>query len=246
MKPWNFARRCLRRALLAGLVLACLMGGMHAGDLDSLRGEQVGWARLKTANPWWRTHATTDPKLMRFFRQQTTLNIDPTWYIADVEDLRAMCAYPLLFSQSISMVSSSSGHANLAEYLQRGGFLLIDACINPWARGEPREYIAEQERVLRECLPDVRFAALPNEHEIYRCFFKFSGGPPHTEDHQGWGDYGLYGVYLGTRMAGVISTSGLQCGWAGMKTVQGHDTLCMKMLVNIYLYAMMQGGSGPS
>jgi len=215
----------------------------QAGDFDGLRGEQVGWARLRTPNPWWRTHAAADPRLMQFFRDETTLNIDRIWHSADVENLEAMCAYPLLFSQSIALVSSSTGRANLAEYVKRGGFLLIDACINPNTRGDPDVFIANQKRVLTDSLPGVRFFLLPPDHEIYSCFFKFPGGPPHTEDQERWGDHGFYGVYIGSRMAGIISTSGLQCGWAGMKRVAGHDTLCMRMLVNVYLYAMLQGGS---
>ena len=40
------------------------------------------------------------------------------------------------------------------------------------------------------------------------------------------------------RLAGVISLSGLQCGWDGMVAPAGHNVECMKMLVNIYTYAL--------
>jgi hypothetical protein len=44
-------------------------------------------------------------------------------------------------------------------------------------------------------------------------------------------------------VAGVITLSGLQCGWSGQAAPPGHDVLCMRMMVNIYVFAMMQGGA---
>jgi len=232
--------RILWHLPLLAVVLFAL--GASAEDPNDLRGERVGWARLKTASPHWKGHAQTDPRLIRFFREETTLNIDPTWYEADVDDLKEMCSYPLLFAQNIQPVTDPNARHNLAEYVRRGGFLLIDACINPNLRGNPDTFISEQIRTLKICLPEAQVSLLPNDHEIFHCFFKFNAGPPHTEDHEGWGDHGLYGIYIGSRLAGVISTSGLQCGWAGMKPVPGHDSRCMQMLVNIYVYAMLRAG----
>jgi hypothetical protein len=209
---------------------------------DSLRAERVGWARLKTAGELWRRHADSDPLLMRFFREHTTLNIDPTWYSADAERLDEMCAYPLLFAQSLAPVQSATGVRNLGEYMRRGGFLIIDACINPQIRGNPDFFVARQKRALLESLPEVRFALLAHDHEIFRCFFFFPDGPPRTAVEPEWDHGELIGVYLGSRMAAVITTSGLQCGWAGMRHTPGHSEMCMKMLVNIYLYAMTGGG----
>jgi hypothetical protein len=56
-----------------------------------------------------------------------------------------------------------------------------------------------------------------------------------------WAKFGLRGVMIGNRMAGIISMSGLQCGWAGMIQPPGYGVKCMRMLVNIYIWAMMQG-----
>ena len=232
----NRKGRWLQRALLAVLFLQPLFGS----DNDSLRSERVGWARLQTSSPNWRVHAATDPRLMQFFRNETTLNIDPTWYAADVKNLEEMCRYPLLFSQGIQTVGAPEERHNLAEYIRRGGFLLIDACINPVYRGDVDVYIARQQQVLLQSLPGVRFQLLPNSDPIFHCFFQFPDGIPHTAVEPGWNNHGLYGIYLGRRLVGVISTSGLQCGWAGMRRLPGHDIRCMQMLVNIYIQAMMQ------
>ena len=229
------------------LLLLLLSPFLASGqDADALRPEAVGWARLKTPSEWWRRHSNGDPTLMRFLRDNTTLNIDPTWYVADVENLPQMCAYPLLFSQGIQMLDTAASKKNLGEYMRRGGFLLIDACINTNVTPDPDEFMRGQIAMLAEILPEARVAELPPNHDIYRVFFQFpEGRPPHmymdnTYDPD-WAKFGLRGVMIGNRMAGLISMSGLQCGWAGMVQPPGYNVKCMRMLVNIYIWAMMQG-----
>ena len=245
-------RRFCRLALLP--LLFVMVSGLRVCAQDSgdaLRPEAVGWARLKTPSEWWRRHASADPTLMQFLRDNTTLNIDPTWYVADVENLQQMCTYPLLFSQGIGMLTTPTSKTNLGEYMRRGGFLLIDACINAGVTPDPDVFFAQQKEMISEILPEATVVELPPNHDVYNCFFQFPDGkPPHTF-YQGvfdpaWDKYGLYGIMVGNRMTGIISLSGLQCGWAGMIAPAGHDVECMQMLVNIYIWAMMQGGeNGP-
>ena len=97
-----------------------LLGAGAAGALalplpgasqDGLRGDRVGWARLKTPSPEWKRHAGSDPVLTKFFRDETTLNIDPNWYVADVNHLAELCKYPFLFSQGVGMVVNPTGRS---------------------------------------------------------------------------------------------------------------------------------------
>jgi len=245
-------RRIYRAALLPLLLVMASVLRVSAQDPgDALRPEAVGWARLKTPSEWWRRHASADPTLMQFLRDNTTLNIDPTWYVADVENLKQMCAYPLLFSQGIGMLNTPTSKANLGEYMRRGGFLLIDACINTNVTPDPDVFFAQQKEMLSEVVPEATVVELPPDHDVYNCFFQFPDGkPPHTFMENiydpAWDKYGLYGIMIGHRMAGIISLSVLQCGWAGMIAPEGHQVDCMKMVVNIYIWAMMQGGeNGP-
>jgi hypothetical protein len=241
------ASRCTRIALFPLLfLLVSPIAFAQSGDSDALRPEAVGWARLKTPSEYWRRHSSGDPTLMRFLRENTTLNIDPTWYVADVENLPGMCAYPLLFSQGIHMLNTATSKANLAEYIRRGGFLLIDSCINAQITPDPDEFLSQQTAMLAEILPEARVEPLPPDHDVYRCFFQFPDGrPPHTYSDNiydpDWAKFGLYGIMIGKRTAGIISLSGLQCGWDRMIAPPGHEVECMKMLVNIYIWAMMQG-----
>ncbi len=217
-----------------------------AADVSQMRADRVGWARLQTSGPHWKRHSSSDPVLAQFIRENTSLNIDPTWYAADVENLGEMCKYPMLFSQGIGMVADATARNNLAEYIRRGGFLLIDACINKNVTPDPDAFLADQVRVLSAILPESRVVPLQGGHDIFHCYFQIPGNtPPHMYcdniyDAQ-WAKHGLYSVMLGPRMVGVISLSGLQCGWDRMISPPGLPEACMRMLVNIYTYAMLQG-----
>jgi hypothetical protein len=219
-----------------------------AANAQRLRGDRVGWARLKTTSEWWMRHAAGDPKLMSFLREHTTLNIDPTWYVADVQNLDQMCSYPLLFSQDLAVIQNAAARANVAEYMRRGGFMLVDACCNITINPDHDVFLAQQMDFLKDILPEAKVVALPPDHLVYRGVFLIPGGhPPHTffnniQDPKK-ARHGLYGIRIGDRQAGIISLSGMQCGWSPMGTLPppGHREECMKMLVNIYVYAMMQG-----
>ena len=237
----ELSRRHFMR-LLAGSGLALAAPKLLADGLDELRGDRVGWARLKTKSPIWMRHSGSDPKLMQFFRQKTTLNIDPTWYAADVESLGEMVKYPFLFSQDLRPAQSKNARENLVEYIRRGGFVLVDSCINPGTRDPLAEVFNQQHAELfMALLPEAKVLQLNPEHDLFRCSFDFPDGPPHTAVEAGWDRDPFYGAYIDRRLIGIISTSGLQCGWDGMRALYGFDVTCMQMLVNIYIYAMMQG-----
>ena len=245
----EISRAQFLKRLMAG---AMFLPGIAAlgGPMDRLRGDRVGWARLKTSSLYWMRHSGSDPVLMTFFRDQTTLNIDPTWYTADASNLSDLCRYPLLFSQGFGMVTEPAARNNLAEYVRRGGFLLLDACCNPKVTPDFDDFIRQQTDFFSAVLPEARVANLPATHEIYRCHFQIPGGhPPHTFMAGAYdarkAQHGLHGVMIGQRMAGLISVCGFQCGWDEVTANHGigplgHSQACMRMLVNIYIYAMMQ------
>jgi hypothetical protein len=233
---------------------AVFTSGMAAfgGGFDHLRSDRVGWVRLKTPSTQWRRHAGADPVLTRFFRDETTLNIDPVWYVADADNMDELRRYPLLFSQGVSFITSDVGRSNLAEYVRRGGFVLVDACHDPRVTPDFDQFLRDQIAFYALVLPEAQIVSLPPTHDVYRCHFQIPDGkPPHTFASNIFDPrkvrHGLYGVMLGSRMAGIISLCGWQCGWdhvtenPSAAPVGIEDVACMRMVVNIYIYAMMQG-----
>lgn len=247
----DISRARFLKMLLAGAAFAPGLTLFGAG-LDQLRGDRVGWARLKTASPNWKRHAGADPTLTKFFRNQTTLNIDPIWYAADVDHMDELCRYPLLFSQNVGVVTDQQGRANVAEYIRRGGFMLVDACHDHRVTPDFEEFLVQQRAFYAAALPEALIVQIPPTHDIYRCYFQIPDGkPPHTFMGNTYDPakarHGLEGVMIGSRMVGIISVCGWQCGWdhvtehASPSTPTDLVAECMEMVVNIYIYAMMQG-----
>jgi hypothetical protein len=246
----ELSRAQFLKMLLTGAVLAPGLVAMGS-DYDNLRGDRVGWARLKTLSPHWKRHAGSDPTLTRFFREETTLNIDPIWYAADVDHMDELSKYPFLFSQNVGIVADQLGRDNVAEFIRRGGFMLVDACHDSHVTPDFDEFLAQHFSFYSAVLPEVQIVLLPSTHEVYSCFFQIpEGKPPHTFMGNIYdprkASHGLYGVMIGSRMAGIVGVCGWQCGWDRVTehashTPAGLDVACMRMVVNIYIYAMMQG-----
>lgn len=207
------------------------------------RGGRVGWARIITSSQFWDRHAQSDSVLTRFIREETSLNIDPTWYSADPENLDQLCRYPLLYTNNLTDVEGAAKQKNLAEYLRRGGFIFIDACSNHAVTRDPDEFLRKHIALMHAIAPQAEVRKIPANHEIYRQYFVMKETPPHSYMSGAydprWAKHGFYGLYQDDRLIALISLSGLQCGWDGHFTVE-HAENCMKMVVNIYVYAMMR------
>lgn len=221
------------------LVSALLLTPAAADPVPDIAGGKVEWARLKTPSPSWNRHASSDHFLLEYIRRSTTLNIDPVWRAADVEDIHQMCAYPFLFSEGLGYVDEA-GRKNLREYIQRGGFLFIDSCIAPNVNRREDDFIALQMDALHDILPDMRTESIPADHEVFHNCFDMVDGLPNTriDDLPDWPPEGLTAIYSKNRLVCIMSVSGLQCGWAGIIPSQEHCTECMQMMINIYVYAI--------
>jgi hypothetical protein len=239
----NLAQLNRFRFTLARLGLAALLlltpSLARATETDLGGGGKVEWARLKTPSPSWNRHARSDHYLIQFIRDSTTLDIDPSWHAADVNSLNEMCAYPFLFCEGLGDVDEA-GRRNVREYLQRGGFLFIDSCIAPQVNLREDDFIAAQMAALHEILPDLRTEPIPADHAIFHNCFDMVDGLPNTriDDLPDWPPEGLTAIYSQNRLVCILSVSGLQCGWAGIIHSQEHCTNCMKMMINIYFYAI--------
>lgn len=233
----------MRLVLVLGVVFLCWCDQALGQVNGTLRGGRVGWARLHTTDRYWQRHSDSDDQLSTFIRNETSLNMDPTWYSASVDNLEDLCTYPLIFANTLASVTSDRARANLVEYLKRGGFLVVDACINNSVNPDPARFFERNKEVFYALLPGCEIRPLPLEHEIYTCFFALAVKPPHTFHNarydRRWAQHGLYGVFLKGRMVSVITLSGLQCGWSRVPATRpNHAQECMEMMLNIYVYAM--------
>lgn len=230
-----------KRSLIFLLFNLVVVGSLQA---QGSRAGKVSWARLKTEYRFWNRHSSAEPVILKFIHDHTNLDIEDTWKAADINHLEQLVTYPFLYSEGIHTVKDPLHLRNLQEYLKRGGFLVIDSCINPEVTENPDVFVRDQIRLLNRLLPGAKTKRLPKDHSVYSIFFTIEGGAPHSFNDSvydpEWAKHGLYAVFYEDSPVAVVSVSGMKCGWAGFMTWPGHDVLSCQMILNIYIWAMTQ------
>lgn len=227
----------LRRHAFFLVSLAAVLQGAVPASQPSV-GARVEWARLKTGSPYWDRHAERDMQVLQLMRKETSLEMSDIWHSARAINLDELCAHPFIFAESVAPLSEPELE-KVAEYLRRGGFLLIDACVAVSINPNAQKFLEAQIQTLSRKLPGLRMETLKPDHEVFSVYFKMTKFPPQTRSgsNPSWANGStepLRGVFLGDRMIGVISLSGFQCGF-GQNPNPGE---VMRMVTNIYIYAM--------
>jgi hypothetical protein len=218
--------------LLPLLIAPVFLCGAASPDDPRLRGGKFEWARLETGEPYWDRHIDTDPSVIGYLRRSTALNIDPKVHVAKATSLDELRRYPLIFCKDISVFSAAE-RRNFAEYLRRGGFMLIDACRNEGVNSSPQAFLNYQVKTLSLEIPDLRVLKLEPSHEVFSIFFKMRQFPPARPQYPG----PMYAVVMGERVVGFIAINGFMCAAQGIEGA-GIAADSAEMMINIYIYAL--------
>lgn len=243
-------RRNFMRLLAAGGA-----GGLALNPLRSFaenaRGPLLPWARLKFPCRGgdmddWNVHPNGDLNLIDEIRARTSLNVEKRWNIAESAKLETLTPFPFIFMHAeMAPNLGAADVANLREYLLRGGFLFAEDCVNGKARSDKSkdEFFRRMRDVeFPRILPEAKLEKLPNDHPVFHCFYQFNDGLPLMPGRK---PHGLHGLKLNGRLVALLSATDLHCGWANGEEWFGHELHkeSLQMGINIYLFAMMEGGA---
>ncbi|HEX9829889.1 MAG TPA: DUF4159 domain-containing protein [Bacteroidota bacterium] len=132
-------------------------------------------ARLKyNGGGDWYNDPSAEVNLLRFIRQNTTIDVDPRYEFVDLASDK-LFGYPVLFMTGHGNVVFSENEAQrLRTYLERGGFLYVDD-----------DYGLDKafRRELKKVFPDQDLVELPFNYGLYTCHFNFPNGVPKTHEH---------------------------------------------------------------
>jgi len=132
-----------------------------------------------------RQYADALPSLLEELRTRATLNVDPfPIYIDSFED-EVIFEHPVIYMNAADRLDWSLSAAevkNLKAFIERGGFIFIDAGINAsFLRGNARhgqmqsfadwEVTPEVEAAFKQVLPKQRFEPLPRSDVFFRAFY---------------------------------------------------------------------------
>jgi hypothetical protein len=181
----------------------------------------------------WYANRTALPNLIAFCNQNLRTNIDTKEDIVEVGSA-SLYNYPFLYLTGHgNIVFSSQEAANLRKYLIGGGFLHIDDNygLDKFIRKE-----------MKKVFPELTFAELPANHEIYHQKYKFPGGLPKIHEHDGKRPQGLALIYKNRVVCYYTFECDLGNGWEDLGTykedTQESRLKALKMGANLIQYAL--------
>ncbi len=181
----------------------------------------------------WYQAQTPLPTFLQYVRTHTLI---PVAAEADVVELSSdrLFTYPLVVLSGHGNVSFTADEAlRLRQYLESGGFLLID---------DDYGLDAYVRREMEKVFPDQAFVELPHSHPLYRAHFQFPDGPPKTHEHDGKAPQG-FGLFHDGRLCVLyLYESNITDGWEPPDV--HHDApavreAALRMGVNVLAYALM-------
>ncbi|GAB2528013.1 DUF4159 domain-containing protein [Rufibacter soli] len=198
------------------------------------------FVRLQYRSGNWDTDQRMPSNLLNSLVEYTTVPVMEQEKVISLESAD-LFRYPFCYLSGHKLVQFNvKEKANFVKYVQNGGFVFVDDC-NHDIDGLFARSFEEQMRV---CFGPRALKKLPNNHPLYRSFFKFEEGPPTTSfELNGWGD-DLVHDYLKAyevngRIGVLYSNKDYGCEWdydfRNKRWLAEDNT---KFGVNILMYAL--------
>ena len=216
--------------------LALAPGAARA--LASSPGEFV-FARLRYDSGDWDYNPKVCSNVLDTVLQYTSIPVKQDEVVITL-DSADLLSFPFLFMTGHKLVRfSEKERRGLVRYVENGGLLFSDDCNHDVNGLYAKSFEAEMVRAFG---PGA-LQKLPNDHRVYRSFFKFSGPPQTTHELNGWGDNVVHGYLRGVerngRLGVVYSNQDYGCEWDYAwqnKRFRTKDNT--KFAVNLVVYAM--------
>ena len=196
-------------------LLGPLLAGLLLGAAPSAPPEPFVWATLRYESGDWDSAPLVPANLVHSIAQYTSIPVAARGAVVDLGSPE-LFRYPFVYMTGHLPVRFSRRESdNLAAFVARGGFVFIDDHNHDVDGAFHRTATAELARIFgsRALRP------LPNDHEIYRAFFRFEDGPP-TTSHElnGWGDNLIHeqlsGIEVDGRLGVLYSNKDYSSEWS--------------------------------
>jgi hypothetical protein len=219
--------------------LLALVGALLATTAGS-RAAPFVFATARYESGDWDSAPLVPALLIHSLAEYTDIPVAPEGVVVDLGSPE-LFRYPFVYLTGHLPVRFSAAESrNLRTYVERGGFVFIDDHNHDVDAAFAQTVAAELARIfgvgaLRE---------IPNDHELYRSFFRFPDGPPTTtHELNGYGDNlvheHLYGVFVDGRIGVLLSHKDYSSEWGyhvSNKRFQGRDNT--RFGVNVIVYAL--------
>lgn len=171
------------------------------------------WATAQYESGDWDSAPLVGPNLIDSLVRYTSIAVSPTPAVVALSSSECL-RYPFLhLTGHLPVRFTDAERSNLRAFLERGGFLFVDDH-NHDIDGVFHKTATEELRRTAGPLVD-----LPNSHELYSAFFRFTDGPPTTShEMNGWGDNlvheHLQAVMVNGRIGVLYSSKDYSSEWS--------------------------------
>ena len=186
----------------------------------------------------WDSAPLVPANLIDSVARYTSIDVAPTGVIVPLDAVELFDCPLIYLTGHLPFRFSDAERRNVQKYLDRGGMMFVDDHNHDTGGVFHRTATEELTRTAG------RLANLPNDHELYRCFFQFPDGPPATSHElNGWGDNivhpRLQAATRGNRIEVLYSSKDYSSEWGyhpETKKMMAEDNT--KFGVNIIVYAL--------
>ena len=180
----------------------------------------------------WNTDPIGDVILRKRLSELTNINVSQDPVVVKLAELKDLCRYPFVFATSEGYFDlPKNEEKNLKEFLLRGGFVHADDCV--LGRTGDR-FFRDYVKMVNRLFPENRMQRVPNDHELFHCYFDFPDGSPHLQGVK-HGAYGLFEKGTG-RIMTLVTPGDLHCGWCCMFFPTQQNESAIRMGINIIIY----------
>ncbi|MEA2011480.1 MAG: DUF4159 domain-containing protein [Verrucomicrobiota bacterium] len=222
-------------------------------ETKKIIGPEVHIAQLIQGRAISRHYPYALPTLLKYIKKETTLNVNQEVKLLTSFEDRRMFQFPFIY---VNYADRKDWHftekekTNLRSYLERGGFIYIDAGINAdflseKGAGQHHSYAEwraapDLAEAFKELFPEKDFVSLPRSHPLFSVFYS---GLPDTEilpdtvrefvKKEKWpgGTYSAVSLKFDGRI-GVLATPIIAMGWGKNNLGQWQTTIRFRIREN--------------
>ncbi|MEM4248223.1 MAG: DUF4159 domain-containing protein, partial [Candidatus Nanoarchaeia archaeon] len=209
------------------------LSSLAEAEIKNIKKDRI--AQLVACDPIRKNYPGALSSLLEEIGKQTSINLDSEPVLIKSFETDEIFKYPFIYANFADRENwdfSPAEIENLKGYLERGGFIFIDAGVNAeflrkdLSYGQHHSYAdwqvtPELAQAFKKVFPEKEFKPLPRNHEIFKAFYSGLPDPSKLPDsvrdyviNEKWpdGTYSLLALEINGRIA-VLASPIISMGW---------------------------------